>query len=524
VSYQNSGHWEPNSDVSSLHESTANLSHPAARTPGDGASFRPPPPLRKRSQEQRGLLRGPPGSTSGLPRRKSTPRKRSSEKRASRIPRGLDISTLVEAIPEEDLATFSSSLKEMKSPFGRLRRLWLMAGIVLLTAFYEGGLLFLTGLHLEAIAAELGVSLATAAGIGSLQTAVAQLAAMMAGWFIDGPRALALIGLSCAVLGLATASLMPGLAALLCGQSLLTGAGLGLVAAAAQTAQLEDFSAEAQALDCWGAAAGALVVLPSLGLLHELWDRRTALMCMAGLAVLCVPAALGLRGSKGKVSENGWQEWDRPMTNQTNYVPIQELFIPRDLTAFCLIQAASLLAVCGLSIVCPYIRPVAELAHLPAALSLPLIGCLGIGGRGGRLLAAWLQPWCRPQHLTRAALASAAALPLFLASVQSAHLFLLLAAGVGLLAGFFQAASGPFSGSVLMTSRHRPCEDIWPRLLNAGAVLVGPPLAGLLVAKEDSQLASLYLASGLITAASLIYSLGLLISLKQQKFNQYEAI
>jgi MFS family permease len=434
----------------------------------------------------------------------------------------------VEAIPEEDLAAYSSSLKEMKSPFCRLRRWWLMAGIVLLTAFYEGGLLFLTGLHLEAIAAELGVSLATAAGIGSLQTAVAQLAAMMAGWFIDGPRALALIGLSCAVLGLATASLMPGLAALLCGQSLLAGAGLGFVAAAAQTALLEAFSAEsgllAQALDCWGAAAGALVVLPSLGLLHELWDRRTALMCMAGLAGLCVPAALGLRGSKGKVSENGWQEWDRSITNQTNYVPIQELFIPRDLTAFCLIQGASLLAVCGLSIVCPYIRPVAELAHLPAALSLPLIGCLGIGGRGGRLLAAWLRPWCRPQHLTRAALASAAALPLFLASVQSAHLFLLLAAGVGLLAGFFQAASGPFSGLVLMTSRHRPCEDVWPRLLNAGAALVGPPLAGLLVAKEDSQLASLYLASGLITAASLIYSLGLLISLKQQKFNQYEAI
>ena len=485
-------------------------------------------PLRKRSQEQRGLSgTGPTAGGWNNP-----PRKRSSEQRASRIYRSFESAAPVAAIPEEDPAITLAPPTDKISSLGHW---WQMTAVLQLTAVQEGCLLFLTWFQLEVITAELGVSLATAGGLCGLQAALVQLAALLAGqptvssW---GPRLVGLLGLGYSFLGLMAAGLMPDLAALAFGQSLLCGAGLGFMAAAIQIT-LANNPSMAHRMEQWGGLAGVVIILPGLGLIQQAWGRRVALQAAAGLCLLAAPAALGLSRPKRSAALL-WQETEWEAEHYTgarwsikSHPPpaFDDIITHRDPPAYLLVMLANLLAVSGLSILTLYLLPVARLVGLPPLYCLLLLVCLGLGSQGGHLLAGWLggQPWCRPHHLTRAALSSAAAIPFFLASVQSSHLFGLLSLGTGLVAGILQATNSPFTGLASMAGR-RPSSDLFAALLNAAAVVVGPPLGGMVVAVQGSLPASLYLANGLLTGASLAYSLALLVSLRQHKFNQYEAI
>lgn len=287
-----------------------------------------------------------------------------------------------------------------------------------------------------------------------------------------------------AAFGLLLASFGSNMVGIFGGFSILGGVGFGLMYIPAVVVVAETFitrRAFALGLSLCGMGAGKIGLAPLVGWVVGMLGWRSGLQLLAMLTMVCIGIRVQCRSM-----ETPRQEEEADQKKPCLVVERQE----DRLAVVLLVLVGESLAVLGLYSVLSVGAPDPSTLLEPATVLCSMAGCL---------VSGWVadQGWIHPLHLSRAVLALSCPLPVLLAWVNSAWLFILLSCILGFLTGAWIAATSPLLVSLLGLHNLGKCFGL------ITAVLSVAPLTGLLIA---DPLQTLCLSSTLLCLSVCVFS------------------
>lgn len=335
----------------------------------------------------------------------------------------------------------------------------------------------------ELLMAELHQSRELVCVAGSLQVGLVAVTAPVASHAVRrvGATGVSNAGAVTAAFGLLLASFGSNMVGIFGGFSILGGVGFGLMYITAVVVVAETFTtrrAFALGLSLCGMGAGKIGLAPLVGWVVGMLGWRVGLQLLAMLTMVCIGIRVQCRTPR--------QEEEADKKKSCLMVERQE----DRLAVVLLVLVGEILAVLGLYSVLSVGAPGPSTLLEPATVLCSMAGCL---------VSGWLadQGWIHPLHLSRAVLALSCPLPVLLAWVNSAWLFILLPCILGFLTGAWIAATSPLLVSLLGLHNLGKCFGL------ITAVLSVAPLVGLLTA---DPLQTLCLSSTLLCLSGCVFS------------------